>query len=137
MIYNFPKYLILTCLDLYGKFVEFKYKFKQLYYFSIYHKLSNHTKIGLKAVTLKHNCYCFRNIWIMDYNKICSHSISLNSDFSSALWSMIALSAGTDDIVVQSDVPPEGDSGVTRVVRERKKLIDLKADELKPLKIII
>ena len=31
-------------------------------------------------------------------------SISLNSDFSSATWSMTALSAGTDDIVAQSGV---------------------------------
>ena len=31
-------------------------------------------------------------------------SISLNSDFSSASWSMTALSAGTDDIVAQSGV---------------------------------
>ena len=34
---------------------------------------------------------------------------------------MIAFLADTDDIEVQSDVPPEGDSGVTRFVRESKK----------------
>ena len=31
-------------------------------------------------------------------------SISLNSDFSSATWSMTALSAGTDDIVAQTGI---------------------------------
>ena len=36
--------------------------------------------------------------------KFIVQSISLNSDFSSATWSMTALSAGTDDIVAQSGV---------------------------------
>ena len=36
--------------------------------------------------------------------KFVPQSISSNSDFSSALWSMTALSAGTDDIVSQSGV---------------------------------
>ena len=36
--------------------------------------------------------------------KFVPQSINLNSDFSSAAWSMAALSAGTDDIVAQSGV---------------------------------
>ena len=36
--------------------------------------------------------------------KFFSQSISLNSDFSSATWSMVELSASTDDIVAQSGV---------------------------------
>ena len=48
--------------------------------------------------------------WV--YNKIWS-PISLNSGFSSATWSMTALSTSTDDIVAQSDVTPEEASGVT------------------------
>ena len=36
--------------------------------------------------------------------KFIPQSISLNSDFSTAAWSMTALSAGTDDIVAQSGV---------------------------------
>ena len=36
--------------------------------------------------------------------KFVPQSISLNTDFSSASWSMTALSAGTDDIVSQSGV---------------------------------
>ena len=48
--------------------------------------------------------------------------ISLNSDFSSATWSMTALSAGTDDIVDQSDVLPEEASGITE---EKKSTIKL------------
>ena len=36
--------------------------------------------------------------------KFVPQSISLNSDFSLATWSMTALSAGTDDIVAQSGV---------------------------------
>ena len=48
-------------------------------------------------------------------------SISLSSGFSSDPWSMTALSAGTDDIVAQSDVPLEEASGVT----EEKKIADL------------
>ena len=57
--------------------------------------------------------------WI--YNKICSQSISLSSGFSSATWSMTALSAGTDDIVAQSDVTHEEASEVT----EEKQIADL------------
>ena len=52
--------------------------------------------------------------------KFVPQSISLNSDFSSATWSMTALSAGTDDIVAQSDVTPEEASGVTK-----KEIADL------------
>ena len=36
--------------------------------------------------------------------KFVPQSISLNSDFSSASWSMTSLSSGTDDIVAQSGV---------------------------------
>ena len=36
--------------------------------------------------------------------KFVPQSISLNSDFSSATWTMAALSSGTDDIVAQSGV---------------------------------
>ena len=36
--------------------------------------------------------------------KFVPQTISLNSDFSSATWSMTALSSGTDDIVAQSGV---------------------------------
>ena len=36
--------------------------------------------------------------------KFVPQSIGLNSDFSSASWSMAALSAGTDDIVAQNGV---------------------------------
>ena len=36
--------------------------------------------------------------------KFVPQSISLNSDFSTATWSMTALSTGTDDIVAQSGV---------------------------------
>ena len=45
--------------------------------------------------------------------------ISLNSDFSSATWSMTALSAGTDDIVDQSNVLPEEASGITEEINRR------------------
>ena len=45
--------------------------------------------------------------------KFVTQSINLSSGFSSATWSMTALSAGTDDIVAQSDVTPEEASGVT------------------------
>ena len=47
--------------------------------------------------------------------------ISLGSGFSSATWSMTAFSAGTDDIVAQSDVTPEEASGVTK----EKQIADL------------
>ena len=47
--------------------------------------------------------------------KFVPQSISLSSGFSSATWSMKALSADTDDIVAQSDVTPEEASGVTGV----------------------
>ena len=36
--------------------------------------------------------------------KFVPQPISLNSDFSSATWSMTALSSGTEDIIVQSGV---------------------------------
>ena len=52
---------------------------------------------------------------------IVPQSISLNSDFSSATLSIVALSAGIDDIVAQSDVTPEQTSGVT----EEKQIDDL------------
>ena len=40
----------------------------------------------------------------MYITKFDAQSISSNSDFSAAAWSMAALSAGTDDIVSQSGV---------------------------------
>ena len=45
--------------------------------------------------------------------KFVPQSISLNSDFSSAAYSMTAFSAGTDDIVAQSDVIHAEAFGVT------------------------
>ena len=45
--------------------------------------------------------------------KFVPQSISLSSGFSSATWSMTALSTCTDDIEAQSDVTPEETSGVT------------------------
>ena len=46
--------------------------------------------------------------------KFVTQSISLNSDFSLAIWPITALLAGTDDIVAQSDVTPEEASGGTK-----------------------
>ena len=60
--------------------------------------------------------YTKRVIYIMNNGystKFVPQSISLHSDFSSASWSMATLSAGTDDIVTQSDVTPEEASGIT------------------------
>ena len=45
----------------------------------------------------------------------------MSSGFLKATWSMTALSAGTDDIVAQSDVTPEEASGVI----EEKQIADL------------
>ena len=53
--------------------------------------------------------------------KFVPQSISLNSYFSSATWSMTVLLAGTDNIVTQNDVTPEEASRVT----EEKQFTDL------------
>ena len=47
------------------------------------------------------NCNLKLNIYT---TKFVPQSISLNSDFSSAPWSMTAPSSGTDDIISQSGV---------------------------------
>ena len=66
---------------------------------------------------LQHNIMNFGNT-----TKFVPQSISLNSDFSSVTWSMTALSAGTDDIVAQSDVTPESLKEAQEVtIRQRLK----------------
>ena len=55
-------------------------------------------------------------LWIVTIQQNLFQSISLNSDFSSVASSMTALSAGTDDIVAQSNVTPGEASGVTEIM---------------------
>ena len=71
------------------------------------------------AFLCNHKAYCIFNS--CSKIKFVPQLINLNSEFSSATWSMTALSTGTDDNFAKSDVTPEDASEDT----EEKQIDDL------------